>query len=261
LAQAKVILDVSAGQTNVLGSAVTGGGFLVSATEIQPTGTGFIDPFLRVQQNGQERGYNTSTTPLPLDDKQPADGFTRDLQLSEIPIKTIGGVQYREFLLDVNQAGNDNISLNQVQIFQSNTAPGNTGTLTSEASTTQDAVLTFGASATPVFQMNAQTLSGASNEIWIDSSSGSGSGDMFLYVRNDVFTLGSTSYITLFSQFGNPSGTYSSDDGFEEWATRKGPGETPVSPIPEPSTIALALMGLGTLGLVGLRRRNRPVGA
>ena len=47
-------------------------------TTPQPTGTGYIDPFLRLQENGQEEGYNTSARPFQLDQKEPI-GFTRTI--------------------------------------------------------------------------------------------------------------------------------------------------------------------------------------
>src|SRR5687768_15399626 len=69
----------------------------------QPTGTGYIDPFLRLQNNGQEQGYNTSARPFQYDQKEPIN-YTHDLLLSAVPIKTIDGVEYREFFLDINES-------------------------------------------------------------------------------------------------------------------------------------------------------------
>jgi len=44
-------------------------GALFDFTTAQPTGTGIIQPFLRVQADGVEQGYNTSGAPVPFDDK------------------------------------------------------------------------------------------------------------------------------------------------------------------------------------------------
>src|SRR6266850_2739552 len=38
-------------------------------TAPQPTGTGIIQPFLRLHADGTEQGYNTSGNPVPFDDK------------------------------------------------------------------------------------------------------------------------------------------------------------------------------------------------
>lgn len=255
------ILDLVHGNTGS-GTGSVGGQFQVDWINSQSTGTGVIDSFLRIQQTGQERGYNTSLG-TPLDDKAPAGGFTRALTLGEIPTVNIGGTVYRQFLLDINQNGNNLLSLNQVQIFAASSdlcpqtltgASGNaaqsgcgsssvgTGSLI-EANAATDAQLTLN-QATQIFQMNATNLPvNASNryEIQLDFSRnpGSGGGDMFLYVRNDAFTgFGDTSNVILFSQFGSPRGAYESNDGFEEWAVLKA---TPA--VPEPGSLIL----LGTL--------------
>lgn len=236
------------------GSAVAnqGGTFLVQQISPQSTGTGVIDSFLRIQQTGQERGYNTDVTPPPLDDK--AGNFTHSLLLSDVPIVTINGVQYRQFLLDINQNGNELLSLNQIQIFQSNGDA--TYTSLTEAAPSTDAEILFGAGVNQVFEMNATNLaidSAARTEIELNYAlnAGSGSGDMFLYVPDSDF---STAYsnVILFSQFGSPRGTYESNDGFEEWAVLQ--GSTTTSSVPEPASIIL--LGTFLCGL-GLRFKRR----
>src|SRR5438270_14073760 len=62
-------------------------------TQPQPTGTGFIDPFLRVQANGTEQGYNTSGG-TPFDDK--AGPWTHNIQFSDLQSTAVSlnGQQY-----------------------------------------------------------------------------------------------------------------------------------------------------------------------
>src|SRR5215475_7036831 len=147
---------LSAGNSNGAGSAAfSGGNFIVQQISPQSTGTGVIDSFLRIQQTGQERGYNTDVG-TPLDDK--GGGFTRTLQLSDVPTVTIGGVVYRQFLLDINQNGSQLLSLNQIQIFQSGADPGGSFTL-SEATATQEAVIS--GLGTQIFQMSNPTVAAA----------------------------------------------------------------------------------------------------
>src|SRR5688572_16683841 len=72
-------------------------------TNVLPTGTFYVDPFLQMKNTGgstTEQGYNTTGT-FQLQ----TQGDTGALTLGAVPIVTIGGVQYREFLLAVNEPG------------------------------------------------------------------------------------------------------------------------------------------------------------
>jgi hypothetical protein len=241
-------LDVTNPNKVANGTADIGDGFIVSGFFQGAAGTGNIDPFLRLGTNANfERGYNTSATPFPLDDKDPAN-FTHALQLSAVPILNIGGTDYREFLLDANQVNNGNISLNQVQIFQSAADVGLNFSL-QEADATHNAVISF-PGLSPIFQMSDSLLTNTSFEVLINSGNGSGTLDMALYVKNSLFSQDPNSFVTLFAQFGTPPGTFPANDGFEEWKTR-------TLAIPEPSTMVVA--GLGALGFIGygLRRRRK----
>lgn len=273
-ASAKVILDVTPtattidGNTDPRATAQIGGAFVVASTEIQSTGTGVIQPFLTLQTNNnhldQERGYNTNapSSQLPLDDARTPSAFVRAVQVGQLQSVTIGTTSYIQFLLDANQVSNGTISLNQVQIFLSSADPLDNYSL-QEADSTHDAVISFPTvSPTEIFRLNDQQNNGTdlttNKEILVDSSHGSGSGDMFLYVRSSLFGTDTTKYVTFFSQFGVPTGGFTANDGFEEWATRTGtflPPQPP--PVPEPSTLASAMVGLFVAGLVARRRSRR----
>jgi len=244
-------LTVDTPGSQATGTADLGGTFVVSGQEVGAAGTGNIQPFLRLGTNTDfERGYNTSAG-FPLDDKSPIN-FTHAINLGSVPIVTLNGVQYREFLLDTNQVNNGNISLNQVQIFQSAADVGASGFTLQEANATHNATISFpNVSNTEVFRMSASLLSGTANQVVINSGNGSGTVDMSLLVLNSLFTQNTNSFVTLFSQFGTPPGVNVANDGFEEWKTNL----STANPTPEPSTMALA--GLGALGFIayGLRRR------
>jgi hypothetical protein len=257
------IIDLTTAGATGSGTAFIGGTFQVQQVPPQPTGTGFIDSFVRLQPGGStnaEQGFNTS---LATHYDELGGNFTRALTLGEVPIVTFQGQQYRQFLLDINQNGaNPKLSLNQVQIFLA-AADRNNDTLVSTAAAGTNAVTSFPGTptATLVFQMS-NANAGAANafEVQLDFSlnSGSGSGDMFLYVPVADFAGGTDSTnVILFSQFGNPPGAFATNDGFEEWAVLK--GAAPPGVVPEPATIALAVSGLATFGFAGLRRlRRRP---
>src|SRR5690349_12350921 len=71
---------------------------------IQPSGTGVIDSFLRVQTANAnatfEHGYNTSNG-TPLDDK--GGSFTHDIRVSNLNVSWIDGVSYYGFILDIGE--------------------------------------------------------------------------------------------------------------------------------------------------------------
>ena len=190
------------------GPALFTNGAIFGEISPQPTGTGYIDPFLRLQGNGQEEGYNTSARPFQLDQKEPVN-FTHDLLLSAVPIKTIDGVQYREFFLDINESNSQNkrlLSLDELRIYLSAT-----GELDSyNASTKQLNGLNA------IYDLDA----GGDNWIKLDYSlnSGSGEGDMVAYIPNSLFTGAGTQYLYLFSRFGDQEAANAdADAGFEEW--------------------------------------------
>jgi hypothetical protein len=191
--------------------AATPGGAIVQQTAAQPTGTGVIHSFLRIQgpaSGGKsEQGYNTDARPLQFDEnKSPV--FTRSLKTADVPIVTIDGQTYREFLLDINQNGRDSkLSLDEVRIYLGH-QPNLTG---------YDPNGKTLAGLTPVFDLDA----GGDVSVLLDArlNSGSGSGDMLLYVPSAAFTGGE--YVYLYSKLGVQTGA-TANGGFEEWAVRTG---------------------------------------
>jgi len=176
----------------------------------QPTGCGVIHDFVRLQAHGAgatvEQGYNSNARPVQFDEKQ-SPPFDRALPLSEVPVVTIGGVLYREFLLGINQSSSSPLlSLDQLKIFVSGSATlsgynAQTGTL---------------AGLNPIYDLDAA----GDNYVKLDASlsHGNGSGDMFLYVPDSLFgPAGSNPNVYLYSRFGD---TFAANGGFEQWAVR-----------------------------------------
>src|SRR6266446_8251391 len=175
----------------------------------QSTGTGIIDPFLRVQADETEQGYNTSNPSPPFDDKTGV--FTHDVTFAELMTTevTIGGQNYFKILLGINQTGdNPHLSLDQLQFYTSPTGSLNTTNLS--------LLGTLRYSFSP------------GDAVLLDASrnSGNGFGDMFAFIPVSAFAGTSlTDFVYLYCHFGN---TIASNDGFEEWALV-------VNPIPEAS--------------------------
>ena len=209
------------------------GAIFMQWDEPKPMGSGVIDAFVGIQghSGGAQHGYNTDGA---LEFDTLSGGHTHALLLSDIPVVTLGGISYREFLLDINQSVNHSIlSLDEVIFYQAATATLTGYSPDSARNSTNPA---FGV---PIYDLDA----GGDNYVKLDDQwgAGSGKGDMLLFVPNSVF--GAGAYVYLYSMCGD---TIDGSDGFEEWAVGLG---GPI--IPEPATIALLLLG----GLL-LRRKH-----
>lgn len=214
------------------------------------TGTGNFDPFVRIQGNGIEKGYNTDGA---IEFQTKPSKWTHSLEFSEVPLVNVGGTWYREFLLDINQSGGPGryLSLDQLVISLEN-APDLTGYPGTD-------YLNFGG---PV----AYSLdgAGADNAIIMNDrlfGPGSGTGDLSVLIPDAQFAPSETNkYVYLYSVFGMQTtveidgSPFSAvgNDGFEEWGIRV--GQTPPPPIPAPGAIVLGGIGMGLIGW--LRRRR-----
>ena len=183
----------------------------------QPTGTGVIKPFLRLQANGVEEGYNTSATPPPMDAK--AGIWTHDITFSDLQSTTVmlNGQTYFKLLLDVNEPnGNKSlISLESLQLYTS--AQG------SQSTTNVSSLGTLR------YDLDA----GADNSVIIDAARnhGSGSGDIYVYIPTANFAgTADSDFVYLYSKFGDADDT-ATGGGFEEWALVQN-----ITPIPELSS-------------------------
>jgi len=186
--------------------------------DAQPTGTGVINSFVRLQAPNAkvsvQQGYNTAHRPLQFDENK-SPQFTRALHLSEVPTVNIGGVVYREFLLDINQkASQPLLSLDELRFYV-----GAAGDLSGYDPATHQL-----AGLNAVYDLDAV----GDNYVKLDArlNQGSGKGDMLAYVPDSVFAAapGSDPFVYLYSKFGV---TFTANAGFEEWAAGKGDALTP----------------------------------
>ncbi len=227
------------------------GSWFVNVLEAEAsTGSGVIHSFVRIHGNGQagavEQGYNTDARPVQFDENT-SPTFTRSLLLSQVPIvQLVGhgdpGTLYREFLLDINQQNhNPLLALDDIEIFQA--AAGN---LTDYDLTNHD----LGPLGVKRYDLDAHST--GDNWILLNYAldTGSGGGDMFAFLPNDLFDPANGAYVYLYSHFGEGGGgAYPNNDGYEEWAVRT--AENTVVPLP-----GAALLGMLGLGAAGLRLRR-----
>lgn len=205
-------LVLSTVDLTVAGTDGTINGALFQQCDAQPTGTGYIRSFVRVQGANAnasiEQGYNTDARPLTMDENK-SPQFTRSLLLGQVPLTSHDGTLYREFLLDINQSSSKPLlSLDELRIYI-----GDQPNLSGYNAT--DHTL---AGLAPVYDM------GEGNWVKLNYrlNAGSGSGDVFVNVPASMLGSDGSKYVYVYSKFGVNLGANS---GFEEWAVRTNAGD------------------------------------
>lgn len=215
LVPSATVLDL----TTAHAAADVGNGAIVQQTDAQPTGTGYIRSFVRIQGaasgGGIEQGYNTDARPLQFDENK-SPQFTRSLTLDQVPMVVVNGHAYREFLLDVNQKSSARfLSLDEVRVYL-----GGASNLTGY-NASDNTLAGMGA----VFDLDS--AGDVSVKLDYSLNSGSGSGDMKLLIPAELFANADpASFVYLYSKMGALAGA-SANSGFEEWAVRSAPSTIP----------------------------------
>ena len=227
LAQATVLDLGSSGSGSINGA-------LFQTNNDHPTGTGVYDPFLTIQNKDWEQGYNSSTGNF---DTKREPQWNHEIKFSDLQVTTINNVQYIGLSVDINENGkNPLISLDGLKIFTSATVQNSTST---------DANGFFNGS------LGALRYDlGANQVLYNDQNTGSGGGDINIYVPlSDFAGTNANDFVYVYQRWGN---TDPSDGGFEETALIKG-----LAPVPEMSALFPIVGLLVAVGSTSLLRRRR----
>lgn len=223
------VINLTGAANGGISSATLGSGAMVHLVNSDWTGdagsegTGNMRRFVRIAtpQNGPgvTQGYNTNARPLQFNELDV--NATRAWKLKNVPVVTIGGVDYREFVLNVNQTKNKPfVSLDEVRIFIDNTA-----TLSNYNANNGKLV-----GAKLVYNMDA----GGDNAIKLKALRNEDNtpvaGEMALLIPESLFAAQNAkdkSFVYLYSKFGGQAAsggnTFTANGGTEAWGARLAP--------------------------------------
>jgi uncharacterized protein (DUF2141 family) len=196
-------------------------------TTFGSSGSGIFDSFVRVQENDDEKGYNTDGD-LEFDTK--AGAFTHSIKVSEIPLvpcASLDGLQTGaglcwELFADLNESDSTKqITLDALEVY-----------LTSEGAVVNDDGDGPDLTGYP-FSGNTAKVFDSDDQVRInDVNQGSGRGDLrYLVPVTGISIPGNCgygnaacmTYFVLYSEYGFTDGAYDSDGGFEEWKVKQYP--------------------------------------
>jgi hypothetical protein len=229
--------------------------------DLRSTGTGTFDPFLLNSGGGSQpvtSAWNTDANKDWTQDNMANASQTDALDVSDVG--TSAGGSYWTFIVDINQEGGTDslLDLTHLQLYSCTSATYlnlDSPDCTSFYNLFGGAV-TYATDGTPVI----------SDETWITfdarNHTGSGSGDIIVFIPTSSFSITPTGFIALLDGWGNPPGTYENNDGFEEWKVISN-FECPsgcssgTSATPEPATLWLLGGGLALAAHTARRRTRR----
>jgi hypothetical protein len=215
--------------------SVTINGAIFQTNDQHPTGTGVYNPFLTVQNKGWEQGYNSSAGNF---DTTREPQWNHEIKFSDLQATTINGIQYFGFSVDINEpnGAKSEISLDALRVYTSSTLQTSTST-----------------NSNGFFNGSLGTLRydlGANQIIYNDTDSGSGEGDINIYIPVSFFAgAQANDYVYMYQRWGNSD---MSEGGFEETALIRG-----LTPIPEMSTFFPIIGLLVAVGSTHVLRRRR----
>jgi uncharacterized repeat protein (TIGR01451 family) len=214
--------------TSLNSSGSLNGALFVQTDPPGSTGTGTLNSFVRIQNSPSESGYNTTGV-------QEFDTSNSEAVLvSDLPTITIGGVVYRELLVDISESGSTSIlSLQELRLFL-----GATSNLTGFP--------TFGGNATEIFNLDVGPDGDSRVDLDAALAPGSGDGDLAMLIPDSLF-VGPNQFVYVYSRFGTLVGEAgsASDGGFEELAHSTAGAVTPLADLSLTKTVNNATPPIG----------------
>ncbi len=215
----------------------TANGALFEVGSIQPAGTGVFNPFLSIQANGDEQGFNSSRENF---DTKREPQWNHEIRFSDLQQTTINGTAYFGFAIDVNEpngGGKSDITLTDLRIY---TSP------TPQYSTDKDSNGDFSGS------LGALRYDLGANEVYyVDRHRGSGESDINVYIPVSAFAgTGSNDYVYMYQRWGAADAM--SEGGFEETRLIAG-----ITPIPELSSFFPIVGLMVAVGATNVLRRRK----
>lgn len=190
------------------GASAVVNGAIVRQVDAAPASQ--FNTFLRIQDCFVERGYNTDAADFQFD-VVGDHTTTHALKLADVPLVTVGGVAYRQFILDVNEpTWLPRISLEELRFFVADTGDLSGYRTWSNTLAGRRAVWSLDGPCNVSVKLNANL------------NTGTGKGDMEILVPDSVF--GGATYVYLYSRFGP---LYWTNGGAEEWGVRPSPVSAP----------------------------------
>ena len=226
-----VVLDLSQQNSGTVNGA------LFEIGSIHPAGTGVFEPFLTIQNNGMEQGYNASNNNF---DTKRVPQWNHEIRFSDLQQTTINGVAYFGFAIDVNEpngGGKDDISLLGLSLYTSSTIQNSTST-----------------NKNGVFNGSLGTLRydlGNNEVYYVDQHRGSGESDINVYIPVSLFAgTQANDYVYMYQRWGGADSM--SEGGFEETRLIAG-----ITPIPELSSFFPIIGLMVAVGATSALRRRK----
>ena len=215
----------------------TANGALFEIGSIHPAGTGVFEPFLTIQSNGDQQGYNSSTGNF---DTKREPVWNHEIRFSDMTQTTINGTAYFGFAIDVNEpngGGKNDITLTDLRIYTSSTV---------QTSMSVDGNGDFNGS------LGTLRYDLGNNEVYyVDQNRGSGESDINVYVPVSLFagTQGND-YVYMYQRWGSADAM--TEGGFEETRLIAG-----ITPIPELSSFFPIVGLMVAVGATNVLRRRK----